>query len=436
MLTDRWGLPVATDHPAVIAGLDTFDTSFLTYGTTASAIWDAAKADPACVLAQAKAAALELLMQTGDAAEKARRWLVGAEPHLTTATEREALWHAMVASAAEGTLEQAIAISHTIVARWPEDLAAMKWAHYLMFKVGDAPGMLAVARAAFPAHREVPEMNGMLAFALEETHQLAEAEVVARRAIELQRAEPWAHHALAHVMEAQGRCVEGFELMASLADTWSDRNSFMRTHNWWHTGLFAIDSDRLVDALELFDRQVWGVVKAYSQDQVNAVALLARLELSGLDVGDRWQDVADYIERRGPEHVEPFLDAHYLLGLTRAGRTTAAHTLLASLRDHVARQPERMTGRIWRSVGLPLGEGVAAYGAGDWKTAFSALRLALDGLHQIGGSHAQRDLFWQLWLHAGAKLGEIDVVWPYFEQRIEARPGVAKLRRELAALVG
>ena len=61
-LTDRWGLAVSTDDPAVIAGLDTFDTSFITYGTTAAAIWEAAKADPACVMAQAKAACLGVFL--------------------------------------------------------------------------------------------------------------------------------------------------------------------------------------------------------------------------------------------------------------------------------------------------------------------------------------------------------------------------------------
>ena len=53
MLKDRWGLDIATDNPACIAGLNTFDTSFLTYGTTAAAVWEAARADPACVIAQA-----------------------------------------------------------------------------------------------------------------------------------------------------------------------------------------------------------------------------------------------------------------------------------------------------------------------------------------------------------------------------------------------
>ncbi|MFN4275707.1 MAG: tetratricopeptide repeat protein [Ferrovibrio sp.] len=435
MLTDRWTLQVATDDPAVVAGLDTFDTSFITYGTTAAAVWEAAKTDPACVMAQAKAAALEMFLQTGQSIGKARPWLRQAETHLPRATEREKLWHAQVAAWVDGDAETAIALCREIIRRWPQDLAAVKMTQFHMFHVGDLAGMLDVAEAALPVHHQVPEMHGMLAFGLEEMNRLDEAEAAGRRAIEMKRAEPWAHHAIAHVMETQGRCKEGFDFMAALADTWADRNSFMLSHNWWHAALFAIDSDRPEAALKLYDDHVWGVWKEYSQDQVNAVALLARLEFAGLDVGERWQDVADYIEQRGPEHVEPFLDAHYLLGLTRAGRDAAAAALLASLRDHVARQDDsRLMSRIWRDVGLPLAQGVAAYGKGDWRTAFAQLKPALDGLQQIGGSHAQRDLFWQLWLRAGAKAGETATVKPYFERRAAERPGVTKHRRELAQL--
>lgn len=435
MLTDRWGLEIATDNPAAIEGLNTFDTSFLTYGTTAGAVWDAARADPACVMAQAKAAALEMFLQTGASVAKAQPWLRGADPHLTKATERERLWHAQVSAWVTGDAERAIRLTEEIVTRWPQDLAAVKMTQFHMFHVGDLAGMLRIAEQALQHHRDTAEMHGMLAFGLEEMNRLDEAEAAARQAIALKRNEPWAQHALAHVMETQGRCAEGLETMLGFSDGWAEKNSFMRSHNWWHAALFAIDADRPDEALRLYDEQVWGVWKEYSQDQVNAVALLARLEFAGLDVGERWQDVADYIEKRGPEHIEPFLDAHYLLALSRAGRDSAAKELLRSLRDYVASQPEQLTTRIWRLVGLPLAEGVEAYGRGDWRQVYEKLPRALEGLQQIGGSHAQRDLFWQLWIHAGAKAGEKAAIKPHLEQRAQDRPGVAKHRRELAALL-
>ena len=69
----------------------------------------------------------------------------------------------------------------------------------------------------------------------------------------------------------------------------------MYTHNWWHVALFHLDRDDHARALEIYDTRVWGRLKEYSQDQVNAVSLLARLALRGVDVGDRWNDVATYL---------------------------------------------------------------------------------------------------------------------------------------------
>ena len=45
----------------------------------------------------------------------------------------------------------------------------------------------------------------MLAFAYEQCHLLEEAEATARYALQLLPSEPWAQHALAHVLLTRGR---------------------------------------------------------------------------------------------------------------------------------------------------------------------------------------------------------------------------------------
>jgi len=426
MLKDAQGLDVSTDDPAILAGLDIFDASFLSYGKTAGAVLQAAAKQPDQVLANAKSAALQLFMQTGDAAAKARPFLDRAAAHLGQATPREQLWHAAVSAWAENDIPRAIAIAEETVRLHPRDLAAMKLGQGHMFRLGDAAGMLRIAQAARGANEENPYLHGMLAFGLEECHQLAAAEATARKAIEMQRCEPWAHHALAHVMEAQGRVEEGLETMLALSDCWAECNSFMLTHNWWHVALFAIDADRPEQALELYDQRVWGVWKEYSQDQVNAVALLARLEFVGLDVGERWQDLARYLEPRLHEHVDPFLDLHYLLGLARAGYDASAHELLTSMAEYSHGRPEN----AWREVALPLGRGIVAYGRQEWAEAFRHLRQGLPGVSQIGGSHAQRDLFHWLMLEAGWRAGAHAAIRPALVERAAARPQIARHRRE------
>ena len=185
----------------------------------------------------------------------------------------------------------------------------------------------------------------MYAFGLEECNRIDEAEAHARKAIEMQRKDPWAHHALAHCLEARGRLVEGVAFLQSVSDTWEDCNSFMYTHNWWHLALFLIDLDRLDEALALFDQRVWGVWKEFSEDQINAISLLARLELRGVDVGARWADVASYLGQRLHDHFVPFLDLQYLYALARAGKQSAVTEMLASLEDRAEqRQAVRARG--------------------------------------------------------------------------------------------
>jgi hypothetical protein len=130
----------------------------------------------------------------------------------------------------------------------------------------------------------------------------------------------------------------------------------MVTHNWWHQALFALELDRADEVLALYDRQVWGVAKEYSQDQINAVSLLARLELAGSDVGPRWQELGGFLAQRTADHVLPFLNLQYLLGLARAGRPEA-DTLWRNLQAHAATVPEHDQA-TWQDVCLPAAQGL------------------------------------------------------------------------------
>jgi hypothetical protein len=279
-------------------------------------------------------------------------------------------------------------------------------------------------------------MHGMLAFGFEQCHLLRRAEAAARRAVAMRRREPWAHHALAHVMLTEGRFDEGEAFLRSVADTWTGLNSFMVTHNWWHLALFLIEDERLDEALALHDAQVWGVSPDYSQDQVNAVSLLARIELAGGDVGGRWQALAPRLAPRVHDHVQPFLDMHYLYGLARAGRPEA-DTLLASIEAHAVRVPE--AGReAWLQVAVPACRGLLAHASGDAEGAVRGLGEALPRLVEIGGSHAQRDLFEQIRIDALMASGRWTAAQHLLQPAANAQPAsrrlASRLRRTYRAL--
>ena len=272
----------------------------------------------------------------------------------------------------------------------------------------------------------------MLAFAWEQCHLLQQAEAAARKAIAMERKEPWAHHALAHVMLTQGRIQEGHAFLAEVSDTWVGLNSFMVTHNWWHQALFALELERHDEVLALYDRQVWGVAKDYSQDQVNAVSLLARLELAGVGVGDRWQDLAEHLLLHLDDHVLPFLDMQYLYGLARAGKPQADQ-LLRNIEAHSAQVAPALQ-PAWQRVCVPASHALLAHARGDWDRAVDQLGLALPRLTEIGGSHAQRDLFSQVHLDALIRSGKLAAAQQLLQQQVRSQGESRRLKHQLAGV--
>jgi hypothetical protein len=431
--SDSLGNPVTVLDDAGLRAVNDFVEGFLSSEARVADVL-AAAADPSPIV-QAYCAALHLFAESADAAGNARPFMERAQAAASGATPRERRFIAAVAAWADGDIRRAIALHHEQAREHPRDLVSVKLGQYHCFNTGDCPGMLRQALAALPAAPDVPYLHGMAAFGYEQCHLLREAEASARRAIAIERKEPWAHHALGHVMLTEGRLVEGLDFMRSVSDTWVGLNSFMVTHNWWHVALFLIDLGRDAEALAVYDQHVWGVVKEYSQDQIGAVSLLARFELAGIDVGERWQDVGNYLARRLDDHVLPFLDLQYLYGLARAGRPEA-DDLLQRIEAFAPHAPAS-TRAAWERVCVPAARGLLAHARGDSGATIEALGLALPRLVEIGGSHAQRDLFEQVYLDALIRSGTETTLagaQNILQQQVNRQPESLRLRRQAAAV--
>ncbi|MGE4243878.1 tetratricopeptide repeat protein [Ramlibacter sp.] len=427
-MEDGLGNPVTLEHAASLERLDDFVMGFIASEARAADILqlDGRERGP---LVLTCLAALHMFAETPDARTNARPFIERALASPLKPTPREGRFIAAVAAWVAGDMPRALALHEEQAREFPRDLVSLKLAHYHLFNAGDSPGMLRLALAALPTAGDVPYLHGMLAFAWEQCHFLEQAEAAARRAIGMRRKEPWAHHALAHVMLTQGRIHEGHAFLQDVSPTWSGLNSFMVTHNWWHQALFALELDAHEEALALYDTQVWGVAKDYSQDQINAISLLARIELAGADVGARWDDVAQHLAVRTRDHVLPFLDMQYLYGLARAGRREA-DALMANIEAHAA----TATDEAWRTVCVPASRGLLAHARGDWKKSVEELGAALPRMTEIGGSHAQRDLFSQVHLDALVRSGHCAGAQHLLQQQVRGQPESARLKRQASAV--
>ncbi|MDO8359062.1 MAG: tetratricopeptide repeat protein [Devosia sp.] len=413
---------------ATLQGIDDFVTGFLGYETKATNVLAAADADPASALANIYAGFTWMFLEAPGAEERARVYLQTART--ADANPREALMLNQLERWIADDIPAVQSVGEAIVEQFPRDLASAKLHQYFSFNRGDAASMLRIAQKAEAANTDNPHIHGMLAFGYEQMHQLEKAEAAARRALELKQKEPWAQHALAHVMLSTGRVREGVEFLGEAQHTWTDLNSFMYTHNWWHKALFHISLGDNQAVFDAYDNHVWGIEPTYSQDQVGAVSLLARMDVAGLDVGDRWQLLADYLRPRARDTVQPFLTLQYLYGLARADYAEADELMLAI--EAKAQSADAFDRLVWRDVALPAARGVLAHARRDWAGAVRWLTIANPRMAEVGGSHAQRDLFGQLLLDAHLKQGHWAIAKGMLEMRRTWDPDGVPLNRALA----
>lgn len=389
---DRFALTITNATPADAAGYDSYVREFLSYGSRLRELFAVADAAPAAALLNAHAAALHLAFEGAEGWAHAAPYLDRMRSCVGQASERERQFCAAVEAWASRDYWRARDILDAMTVRWPADLCAIKWGQYHAFNLGDAGALLRFGERARIVFENEPYANGLLAFALEQNHRLDEAEETGRRASELAIDDAWAHHAVAHVMETQGRAEEGARWLERCSHTWEKKGVFIRDHNWWHAALFQLTLGREDEALRIYDARLWGAWPEFPQEQIGAISMLWRLEMRGADVGERWLPIVAQVRRRAGEHILPFHDLHYLYALARAGAEGEACAFMTSLKAH-AETASVSCKDFWRGVGIPAAEGVLAFAQNDCAHAAGSLAQALPDLHLAGGSHAQRHVF-------------------------------------------
>lgn len=287
--------------------------------------------------------------------------------------------------------------SHNI--RYPRDLVGIQAGHLIDFYRASARGLRdRIARILPLWSADMPGYHallGMYAFGLEEAGDYQRAEELGRSAIEMQPLDSWAHHAVAHVMEMQGRAEDGIGWMIAREPYWAEDGVFFRIHNWWHRTLYHIDLGQMDQALALYDGPIRGERSAVALNMLDASALLWRLHLSGADPGRRWNELADAWDAHSVGSTYPFNDLHAAMAYLGAGRSSDVDRILVALRDA---DPDSSEAAAWAlRKAVPLVEGFAAFWRGDHETAVDRLLHSRNLVNCFGGSHAQRDVIdWTL----------------------------------------
>ncbi len=431
MYADARGLPLSTTSARAVAAFDYLVAGYLTQrADTPTRLAALLEADPDFALAhcmQGYFAMLAFKQASVPIAVEAAR---AARSLAEDITERERSHIDALTAWSEGELDRALFVWESILRRHPLDVVAFRLAHFVSFWLGRPQDMVAsVDRVIGAWSEDVPGFSAMLAchsFAHEEAGNYLAAEPSGRRAIELDPGDLWAAHAVAHVMEMQGRRSEGIAWLTTLAPNWEGSHN-LQHHLWWHAALFKLEYGDHAAVLELYDTRYRNLAAPLTVaapdvyiDVQNAASTLFRLQRLGVDVGDRWEELADKAEARIGDCVSAFTLPHWLMALTATGRTAAAERMIEAMRAFA--NGRGTVPPLVRDYVLPIAEAQLAHAAGRHAEAVALMRPAIGGMYRLGGSHAQQDVLEQLFVDAALKAGSTEDIRLAVERVAGRRP--------------
>ena len=385
-------------------------------------------ADPGWALPHVMKAGFLLSLTEPGMLSDAAGHLSAARGLMASATARERGHFDAVQQLLEGRWHSACCTWDTLLVDHPRDALALQWAQSWDFYRGDTLSLRLRPARALPEWSEHdplhPFVLALHAFGLEENNLYSQAEETGRRALAANPRVPWAVHAVTHVMEMQGRYDEGAAWLRLQQPVWAEGNGFSG-HLWWHKALFRLEGLDTAGALRLVDTHLSGKSLKVTLHRIDAVAVLWRLHLLGLDVSAQCHLLlTSWDMSPAAAGYYAFNDVHLVVALLGAGDVTQAESWVARCAER-AMSPEdarRSNHAMAREVGLPLMRGLLALARGDADGAADTLFQVRRVARNLGGSHAQRDLIDQTLLAAAARGGKRALGRALVNERVMAKP--------------
>ncbi len=420
MQSDAWGYPLTTDSAEAAAAYSETVRGYLGFrADTMASLQTALQHDPEFALAHAAKGLLLCSIRSLRFYPKIKEALTAAKAHAKGLSKREALYIEALEAAFAGRLTAAVVAYEAILADHPHDLLAARLAQMELFWLGESRWMHAVIDRTGPQWQATtPDYHSHLSlwsFGLEETGQYEAAERAGRQAVELSPTDHWATHAVAHTLVMQGRSKEGVAWLDSLKGEWGNANHFVH-HLWWHRCLFHLELGEVDTILDIYDREIRNLdspllqaMDDFNVDMQNCASLLQRLELRGIDVGDRWRDLVPSVSHRIGDHTSPFTSPHYVMVLAAAGEDEKAHDMVLGMRAYVHEDEGTLPPR-YAAAAIPAAEAAIAHRRGEHEKVLDILLPARRSLWMMGGSHAQQDVFQQMLFDSARQSGRHDLL--------------------------
>lgn len=347
-----------------------------------------------------------------------------AGKRISTANERERGHLDAINAWLVGDFFGAVQKWEAVLTRYPMDLLALALCHYTNVLLGDVVGQRDVVARVYNLWDEsIPGFEfvlGFYGFGLEENRDFSHAEELARRALSMRPDNPYAVHTVSHVMEMRGRQQGGIRFMREREDSWGTSN--FANHLWWHTALYHLDLEQYDKAFAIFDTHLDSRRKdGHKYEELDASALLWRMNLAGQDSGDRWVHLADKWEPAAQDTLYAFNDVHAMLCFVSDDRTDAQKALLTANERYVQSASDA-NAAMSREIGIPFCLAMQDFKAGRYGDCVDRLLPVRYMTHRLGGSFAQRDIIGWTLLEAALRAKRFDLALGLANERTGLKP--------------
>jgi tetratricopeptide (TPR) repeat protein len=414
-IADAYGLPVTAASRAAVDAYDRGVTALLGFGAnTVVSFQEALALDPDFALARAGLAVSLYLDEKIPEGRAAMELAATAAPSLP---ERERRHIEALGLWVGGRGNDAIGVIKAILAEHPRDVVLIQRLYFIHFWQGRSADMLDLTRSVVDAFDDDSYVLGLHAFSLEENRQFDDALALAERAMGVNPKDAWAVHAMAHVHYERGDNAAGVEALPPRIHP-CDHLSYFKNHLLWHLALMHLADGRYERVTRLYQSVFGDVAITVGSDLQDAVALAWRLDLFGHPDPRRWPHLGAAARGWLDLPLLLFHDVHGAMALAASGDWTSAELQL----DRLRQRAKKTRNATLPEVVVPLIEGLHAFARGDYRASVDTLDPIDGRIVEVGGSHAQRELFHDTLLAAALRAERPDRAESLLAKRLAKRP--------------
>jgi len=300
------------------------------------------KADPDFAMGKILTIGLECFMSNREKSAVPRRMLFDLSNRAKTLnlTKLETLHLKAAELITSEDFYGAMVAFEDILAQYPLDAYALHMAYFLALTTGhtsrlrDTPA--SVVKEYKPGMPFYGHVHGKLCFGQGEMGDYDASEISGRLALDHFPLDNWSHHALSHNFEESGRALQGSKFLRNSEPEWTQGTTFSQ-HLWWHSSLFYVQLGEFESALTLYDDTIgpMSLEDGGNFPLTDGSALLMRLQLEGVDIGDRAKEQAAKWESHNEDFVSLFYDGHSCFTNLMAGNTAENAKWMDNMREYI-----------------------------------------------------------------------------------------------------